>query len=451
MEGEVPYRAYEPRLLKILLQRFGSKIVQRGMKALPWLLPLEEIEEAASTSEKGKCSLDLYYEHVVDRLKFEGQGLATSKAPHTLLPAFRTRPVGDDPVLCLDDEVNVPILCPSGLPECQVAASCFEKKNWIMLPRSQAQVVALSLRLMSESAGVWYVLRGVPFEFEDDLHQLLERAVDNVSETLEMAEGDLLNAPMTAAYDDQLRNDLSSYGALVPVLSVSELAKEKAFAGSVVNVLIQVFFGLIFILQCVAFGIIRSRSLGLGPWETYEWIFFRYLNSGTAVSLLTACLFFHTLTPTVESELLRQGSRYATLWSIISVIPPFATHILPGAVLYFWLVLCIIFGLAIVLVTTLYFGSKLRAACVRENVASLQRVGVIALALSVKCIVIAGAFSLFQTPFNWAVLYYHRESEGVNYLGVLQAEFDARRTECYAEIVVRSVTNVFQLLSSFLG
>ena len=319
--------------------------------------------------------------------------------------------------------------------------------------------------LGGQSTGKGVMKRGIMKHNQYD-RPLLRDALSDLYTTIEnrlSAVSCDLNAVYVPRIVAEHREIIESYSHLVPIVTKEEQVFVTMYSINVHVLLLQIIFGVYFFINCAIAGNETStRQSDATPFTGYEVTFFRFLNSGTPVALLGA-----TLTNIFTNRERRLLSYYfffmdwgLLLISVLLVGPPLVTHLISGTVLYLWvLVVCIaVFMSPCFLLFHLYKSLRTRwledkAFSGDELMERHRKLKIIFTSMMLwfqfSSFVLMTA--MFQSTFNWAYLFYHRDALGLDYLKVLSSEWDSRSPECYFASIVSSVPNTLQLLSSIIG
>lgn len=285
----------------------------------------------------------------------------------------------------------------------------------------------------------------------------LSQMYDTVLEQLCDVEGDR-SAVAIDSIVAEYRPVIEERVRVVRVVTAGEQIFMTLYGINVHMLLLQTVFGLVFFAFCVRDG---STSISEATsFSRYELSYFLFMNSGTPVSLIGAA----------SANLLSGGAARATSYffkvadysilaaTVMMVLPALITHIIPGVVLYGWILAIGIFvGFAPTALLLMLYG-RLEArwsqeqspAVLHANRITLKKILTgIFLWNQLACLVLFTA--IFQTAFNWAHLYFNRDTYRIDYLRVVVWEWDSRSTSCYLEKTYESNSNVLQFVSSFVG
>ena len=192
---------------------------------------------------------------------------------------------------------------------------------------------------------------------------------------------------------------------------------------------LELFYASIFLLVCF----VESGHNTYSRWDSYQAMYFRYVNSCSSVSLIT-------------NALLRRVYRYKLdgyfdffLVASVILLSPAVTHIIPGMLLYGWLTLPIIGAVVPVFLALKRYEDNHRSEVSIPTVAI--RVGTRFLLTFVVAVVL-------QSSFNYAVLFYERDRLHLGYLDIVVYEFNSRHWRCFLIYCLESLTAFMQVMSA---
>ena len=193
---------------------------------------------------------------------------------------------------------------------------------------------------------------------------------------------------------------------------------------------LQLLYAVIFLLICI----VESGKVTYTAWTTYEAVYFRFINSSTSVGLLT-------------NSILRRfyrfdGKHYVDFFVVASAIilfPPFVTHTIPGLILYFWLTV----GVAVLV----FAAVQTRKVLATQTWFHQQSYRSVAYRITLRFFLTAVLTFVLQMGFNYAVLFYKRDTFQLTYFEVVSWEYESRGLHCFLIDAFETLTNTLQLFS----
>jgi hypothetical protein len=178
----------------------------------------------------------------------------------------------------------------------------------------------------------------------------------------------------------------------------------------------------------------------------YEAKYFPFVNSCTSVGFVVNA----ALRVNYAGDHRRPG--FFMLSSLALMLPVMVTHILPGMIIFFWLP-----AVAIPLtVLVLWLAARLKQRGLgflgipREHLERVERPVFLTVNVLTRLTATIAATLVFQTLFNYMVLFYHREEMELTYGGIVAYEAASRRFDCLWEKWTGDATKVLQMWSTFV-
>jgi hypothetical protein len=178
----------------------------------------------------------------------------------------------------------------------------------------------------------------------------------------------------------------------------------------------------------------------------YEAKYFTFVNSCTSVGFVVNA----ALRVNYAGDHRRPG--FFMLSSLALMLPVMVTHILPGMIIFFWLP-----AVAIPLtVLVLWLAARLKQRGLgflgipREHLERVERPVFLTVNVLTRLTATIAATLVFQTLFNYMVLFYHREEMELTYGGIVAYEAASRRFDCLWEKWTGDATKALQMWSTFV-
>jgi hypothetical protein len=178
----------------------------------------------------------------------------------------------------------------------------------------------------------------------------------------------------------------------------------------------------------------------------YEAKYFTFVNSCTSVGFVVNA----ALRVNYAGDHRRPG--FFMLSSLALMLPVMVTHILPGMIIFFWLP-----AVAIPLtVLVLWLAARLKQRGLgflgipREHLERVERPVFLTVNVLTRLTATIAATLVFQTLFNYMVLFYHREEMELTYGGIVAYEAASRRFDCLWEKWTVDATKALQMWSTFV-
>lgn len=323
-------------------------------------------------------------------------------------------------------------------------------------------------------------------------HFILEQMYYEVEQSLQRERSPQLTLSALQALVAQHRQGVEQVTSLIKVVKLEAQVRDTVFSINMYVVGLSVLYGLAFLIMCgqeaAASGEDFFELSGPARWLRYEHIYSRFLNSGTPASLIAASVvnFFTNKQARDESRYYRMFDYLLLTSAALLVAPAMITHLIPGGILYIWIVLMVliifsvptagIFMLWNILVDRAHKMIAKNASKGKDNLSipkkgerpedviarekeEGQRLSSLAslkaamtgICVWVYLVVLILLTAATQTLFNWAFLMYHQSDFDLDYKTIPTFEFSTRRTQCYAVGVFANAANVMQFVSSFAG
>lgn len=207
---------------------------------------------------------------------------------------------------------------------------------------------------------------------------------------------------------------------------------------------------LLYAIVMVTVGLFENgRYLGNERFKAYEAKYFAFVNSCTSVGfVVNAALRMYYAGNN------RPG--FFVFASLALLLPVIVTHIIPGAILYFWISIptVVIAAAVLWLAQRIKSGTTLRDFL--ESKLSVRRVDdaerwtLITLNVISRVTATFAVTLLLQMSFNYAVLFYHRDEMKLTYVEVIQYEAHSRNWACLIEQWKQDTSRALQFLSTFV-
>jgi hypothetical protein len=211
--------------------------------------------------------------------------------------------------------------------------------------------------------------------------------------------------------------------------SVSSNIRIK-YTGKLCFVAFQFLFALISFFTAAAY-LDYSQSM----WNRYQNFFGYLLNTGFLTCFISCSIYRIELNRKMSSEKSAEMNRLSRLSSILTgivsciLIPPFLTHLIPGTLIYGWVIIAFIVAIFILFVVMICFlesfAGMLRLICRFETPPASDKMFQLGLELAWRLL----AMIFFQTIFNYMYFFYQIHSDkmtGSDYVGVLRDEYTLR-------------------------
>jgi hypothetical protein len=218
---------------------------------------------------------------------------------------------------------------------------------------------------------------------------------------------------------------------MVPIILVPTMVDAR-FTPQAWMLVLEAAYCVMYFFVCVY----ESASVpGYGRWDMYQAVYFRYINSAIAVDLVVNAFLRRIY---LDEPLVSQDPYLIT--GLLLIGPSLVTHILPGVVLYAWIITILL----AVWVPLCWIMRQLEKHFfyTMDPVSILFRV-VFRLGTTLV------ATLLLQSSFNWSLLFYDKRG-ALGYLGVVAFEYQSRTWGCLIESRLASLANVVQFLSAFV-
>jgi hypothetical protein len=227
-------------------------------------------------------------------------------------------------------------------------------------------------------------------------------------------------------------------------------------------VLVQVLYAIYFFASCwVGARDAIAREHYASRWDWYNVAYFRFMNSGTPLSILGAAA-----TRIVVNREERASSYYWMVvdWGLLTiasamVLPAVMTHIIPATFVFLW-VLLMVFTVFAAPAIMLFFGyTRLKQRWIQPDLSEDERGrrfrrlrGLFTAAmLWTQFSMFIFLTAVFQTSFNWANLLYNRRHLQLSYADVVIREWNSRNAGCYFEDIFNTDGNIVQFFATLIG
>jgi hypothetical protein len=307
--------------------------------------------------------------------------------------------------------------------------------------------------------------RGILRAYDAHEASLLVAHLGSLYETLEArledADGDP-NAIEPASIALEFSEAIEDVSSLVPIVTTEEQIFDVMYSINAHIVLVQVLYAIYFFASCwVGARDAIAREHYASRWDWYNVAYFRFMNSGTPLSILGAAA-----TRIVVNREERASSYYWMVvdWGLLTiasamVLPAVMTHIIPATFVFLW-VLLMVFTVFAAPAIMLFFGyTRLKQRWIQPDLSEDERGrrfrrlrGLFTAAmLWTQFSMFIFLTAVFQTSFNWANLLYNRRHLQLSYADVVIREWNSRNAGCYFEDIFNTDGNIVQFFATLIG
>ena len=218
-------------------------------------------------------------------------------------------------------------------------------------------------------------------------------------------------------------------------------AVDRKFTPQIWMLSLELLYALVLLVVCV---FQEGRHLDTA-FKAYEARYFTFVNSCTSVGFVV----------NAGLRVLYAGNGrpgFFVFASVALVLPVFLMHIVPGFFVFIWLPALVVPASAAILVG----AQRLKRRGLgglgipRERLEAVETPVFLLVNVVTRVTATFAVTLMFQTLFNYMVLFYHRDEMGLSYGDIIHYEYISRRWDCLWEKWFEDATKALQVWSTFV-